>query len=321
MSLGYLFTIKEGKPIVLRREGVTEIPSFDEDWELANASLAPTDYHADMTGVRKAYRADMAVHRKSSLTIDTSPSRTPNNPLPITPPSSNGSEIEVFGNPTLTPTASFAVARKRTAEHEPVNGQAKKRTRYVPPHWSPHIDNLSPPRPTMAHPHWSPPIDSPSPPWPSMTCPVSPIPSLPPQFPSISPYHASPASFNGRQSPTASYSNSSASASPSPSVRRSHSPDSPPSRPTKQSPWHNGLYCVEFANGLDEINRSVLSQEDAFYDAFPGRRWVRRTFQDNKRQWLDLASPSDCANAIKAGRTKQGLWRRFSRAHPIAKKT
>jgi len=49
IGLAYLFPIKENKPIILRRDSVTQIPSFEKDWEHANIPVAPADYHADMT--------------------------------------------------------------------------------------------------------------------------------------------------------------------------------------------------------------------------------------------------------------------------------
>jgi hypothetical protein len=67
------------------------------------------------------------------------------------------------------------------------------------------------------------------------------------------------------------------------------------------------------------MDGSGLSLEDAFNDGFPGCWWVRRTFQDNKKQWLDVATPTARANAIAAGKTPKGLWRQFSKLHPIIK--
>jgi len=67
------------------------------------------------------------------------------------------------------------------------------------------------------------------------------------------------------------------------------------------------------------MDQSGLAQKDAFSEAFPGSSWVRRTFQDNKRQWLNIATPSAREEAIAAGRTPDGLWRRFSKRHPITK--
>lgn len=43
VSPNFFFSVKDGKPVVLRRDGVTQIPSFDEDWERANRSTAPTN--------------------------------------------------------------------------------------------------------------------------------------------------------------------------------------------------------------------------------------------------------------------------------------
>jgi len=68
------------------------------------------------------------------------------------------------------------------------------------------------------------------------------------------------------------------------------------------------------------MGRSGLSQEDAFHEAFPDHPWVRRAFQDNKKQWLQVASANVRAEAVKAGRTCEGLWRWFSRQNPITKK-
>jgi hypothetical protein len=58
-----------------------------------------------------------------------------------------------------------------------------------------------------------------------------------------------------------------------------------------------------FANGLEMMANSLLSQEDAFHDAFPNCSWVQHTFQDNKRQWLDLATPSEQSEAVATGKT------------------
>jgi hypothetical protein len=87
----------------------------------------------------------------------------------------------------------------------------------------------------------------------------------------------------------------------------------------KKSSWHHGLYCEEFADGLQHMDQSGLSQKDTFSEAFPDRPWVRRTFQDNKRQWLNIATPAAREEAIAAGRTPNGLWCRFSKRHPVTK--
>jgi len=55
LSLAYLFPIKEGKPIVLQRDGVIQIPSLDDDWGHANIPTAPADYHNDIIGVRWSF--------------------------------------------------------------------------------------------------------------------------------------------------------------------------------------------------------------------------------------------------------------------------
>lgn len=354
---------------MLRREGVTQLPSFDHDWAHVNKALAPIDYHRDIVGVRRDFKGDV-VRRSSGLLRTPSASTPPESELEVsgipnvthsqvampscghvqpnlnkgtkanilaTPPSSNeseievtgspiltptganvpscmgvaqynmhedsrndsGSEIEVIGDPILTPTGAIVLSRKRTKQN-----LHDQRTLKHSRHHIPSLDN------------------SPSPSWPSVGHPVSPLSyeSPPLYIPSVSPYGPSTTNSRGRySSPSPSYAGSSAFSSPSPAIRHSESPSSKSSRPRKGVAWHHGMYCIEFADGLEQMAQSGLSQEDAFHKAFPGRVWTRRTFQDNKKQWLQIASTTARANAISAGRTREGLWRLFSRQNPIVK--
>jgi len=100
VGLSYLFTVKEGMPIVLRREGVTQLPTFDADWAHANMARAPTDYHRDIALVRREFKGDAILHnnnRLPSISVDPGLVRT-------TPSSSSQSEVEVSGSPAVTPT-------------------------------------------------------------------------------------------------------------------------------------------------------------------------------------------------------------------------
>jgi hypothetical protein len=202
----------------------------------------------------------------------------------------SGSDIEVTGNVILTPSRTSIPSLKRT--EKPDYDQTG------------HINKPSPAR-------FSPPVNgfSPSAQLGSLTPPRS---SPPLYIPFVSPYGSSPTCTTSRRASTSSF--DADSSPPSPQAPAS------PRRPPKPRAWHDGLYCVEFADGLGHMAVSALSQEDAFYDAFPGRPWVRRTFHDNKKQWLELANPSERAVAVAAGKTSQGLWRRFSKTHPIVKR-
>ena len=239
------------------------------------------------------------------------------------------SEIEVIGNPILMPTGAIVLSRKHM-KHNLHDGHTPKRSR----HYIPSLDNsLSPSWPSVGHPasplsYKSPPlyIPSVSPYGPSAMNPRSRYSSPSPSYAGSSAFSSpSPAihrsKFPSSQSsrPRKGLAGSSAFSSPSPAISRSKSPSSQASRPTKGLAWHHGMYCVEFADGLEQMAQSGLSQEDAFYKAFPGRVWIRRTFQDNKKQWLQIASTTARANAISAGRTHEGLWRIFSRQNLIVK--
>jgi hypothetical protein len=331
ISTAFLFTIKEGKPIVLRRDGVTQMSSFDKDWEHANRPVGPVDYHLDMTNVRRTYREDKARQQKArsySADVKPLPARLSSPAATVaTPPSSSSSDLEVIGDVVLTPTKTVIPSLKRTAMGLRDGGRLHKRARHrTPPAqrqlcFSSITDSNGP-----AHvpPRWSPPIDSPSPRFSSasseavrQSTPPLPSPSSsPPRFSTVFPYGQS----SVRSSPTPSFTQSGSPRS-SPSPRSCYSPslEISSSHRRKSKPWHDGLYCVEFADGLEMMANSPLSQKDAFHDAFPNRSWVRRTFQDNKRQWLDLATPSERSEAVAAGKIHRGLWRRFSKQHPIIK--
>lgn len=357
VALTYLFTVKDGKPIVIRRAGTNEIPSFDQDWARANRSIAPTDYHAEITRVRQSFRADVAQQKNARENTSTAPplsthpslmsTSVPSRQssikaranvaplsstftdvvpaLPSTPTSGSDSEIEVYGNVHFTPTGTSIPFLKHAASHDSSNDPATKRSRFVPPrHSSPLTEGSSP-------------VSSPSVPpcikrtakqdlsgrtlteRPGYAAVSPPQPSPPLYFPSVSPYGSPRIRSVGRRSSTSSFHmRSSSPSSKSPSAR---SLPSPPecSHPRKEPLWHQGLYCVEFAEGLNTMAHSKLLQRSAFCEAFPDRPWVRRTFQDNKKQWLDMASPSDRSAAVAAGQTTPGLWSHFSRLHPIVK--
>ena len=113
VGLSYLFTVKEGMPIVLRREGVTQLPTFDADWAHANMARAPTDYHRDIALVRREFKGDAILHnnnRLPSISVDPGLVRT-------TPSSSSQSEVEVSGSPAVTPTKPIVSFRNRTAKY------------------------------------------------------------------------------------------------------------------------------------------------------------------------------------------------------------
>jgi hypothetical protein len=315
--------VKQGKPIVLRRDGVTHIPSFDEDWKRANHPLAPNDYYTDITSVRRTFREDNTHHMNSRASGANLPTRS-SSPAhtTATPSLDSESDVEVIGDIIFTPMGTTILSLKRATRNYSGNKcPAKRQCRGTPPaqrtlHFSPLAESDRPAYVPL--PQWSPLANSPSPllsaGLPDMTRPSTPlsIPSSPPSFfSSGSPYSRS-ATRSMACSPTSFSVQSPNLTSPSPSLRCSLSP-------TPQKPWYHGLYCVEFADGLEEMENSRLSQVDAFRSAFPNRLFKRRTFQDNKCQWLNLATPSERSDAIAAGKSEKGLWRKFSKLHPIIK--
>ncbi|KAJ7056862.1 hypothetical protein C8F01DRAFT_1372196 [Mycena amicta] len=84
----------------------------------------------------------------------------------------------------------------------------------------------------------------------------------------------------------------------------------------------SGMFVVDVVNGLNQIDtltRSGLDIRGRFEQAFPGRRYVQATYNENKRKW-DGAPAVLRESAIQAGRTPAGLWQTFTRALAAAKK-
>ena len=137
ISTAFLFTIKEGKPIVLRRDGVTQMSSFDKDWEHANRPVGPVDYHLDMTNVRRTYREDKARQQKArsySADVKPLPARLSSPAATVaTPPSSSSSDLEVIGDVVLTPTKTVIPSLKRTAMGLRDGGRLHKQARHRTP--------------------------------------------------------------------------------------------------------------------------------------------------------------------------------------------
>ena len=241
--------------------------------------------------------------------------------------SSDESKVEVTGNPILSPMNSCMLHLRHAIKHKPSYSCLVQPSRCVSPmHLSPLVDIPSP--------DWSvikrgvssrvtSPMGSPAPPSPSPSHSrlakhsqhVSPMLFSPPVNSLSHDWSVIERDVSSRVTPSPL--GSPAPSSPSLSILSSP-PCHQPHR-QKQLPWHHGLYCVEFADGLQCMDQSGLSQKDAFSEAFLDCPWVRRTFQDNKRQWLEIATPTARYKAIMAGRTSKGLWSRFSKAHPIIK--
>lgn len=84
--------------------------------------------------------------------------------------------------------------------------------------------------------------------------------------------------------------------------------------------WHTGLHCLEVAAGIAKMASYEvrgLNKAEQFTFAFgPDCKYSEHTFQDMETQWC-LASHKDCEDAIQFGLTPAGLWKVFSRKHPV----
>ena len=88
----------------------------------------------------------------------------------------------------------------------------------------------------------------------------------------------------------------------------------------KRAYWYAGLHCVEVADGFAKMgSREVagLKKAERFAFAFGSDRpYNERTFLDAERQWR-TASPKAREDAVLAGLSPVGLWKAFSKQHPL----
>jgi hypothetical protein len=121
--------------------------------------------------------------------------------------------------------------------------------------------------------------------------------SSPLQFPSVSPYGASVrcSVSVAPSSSMSSYMQSPTPPSPSPSTMSLPSLSNTSLPYQKKMPWHQGLYCIEFANGLGAIAHSNLTQKDTF-KYVGGRSWPRENHINanhiRQEQVIDTHSPA-----------------------------
>lgn len=84
--------------------------------------------------------------------------------------------------------------------------------------------------------------------------------------------------------------------------------------------WYTGLHCVEVVDGVAKMascEATGLTKAERFAFAFgPDRPYNERTFQDAEKQWR-LATPEDREDAIQLGLSPAGLWKAFSKKHPL----
>lgn len=88
----------------------------------------------------------------------------------------------------------------------------------------------------------------------------------------------------------------------------------------RKGPWHQGLHCVEVAQGfelMDSPKLSGLSMETHFREAFPGRPFKQRTVQDNRAQWFKLSGVEEKDMWIQRGLETGGLWSSYMREHKM----
>jgi hypothetical protein len=80
------------------------------------------------------------------------------------------------------------------------------------------------------------------------------------------------------------------------------------------------LHCVEVAAGIAKMaspEAAGLIKAERFAFAFgPDRRYSERTFQDAEKRWR-AASSKEREDAIQLGLSPAGLWKAFSKKHPL----
>ena len=94
----------------------------------------PANYHDDMTGVRRSFRADMVQKRKtSSAIVNQTPSLSSVIPIPTMSLSASDFEVEIPSSPHLSPTNSCIPRHKRIMNHSPSNDRHAKRSQFISP--------------------------------------------------------------------------------------------------------------------------------------------------------------------------------------------
>lgn len=57
----------------------------------------------------------------------------------------------------------------------------------------------------------------------------------------------------------------------------------------------------------ERVQNKSLSREQRFSLAFPGHKYKRTTYDDNRKRWFVIPEPKRL-ELVAAGRTPQGLW-------------
>jgi hypothetical protein len=311
--LNHVFNVEKVKTIILRRKGVTDMPGFDEEVDRVQKPLITPHYRNNFTAEKKAVRIELS-RRKSLLEVpDVSNSKVDRYLMD----GDNFSDVWIVEPTSSASTASLGPPYKNRGRREPTEA-----TRY-----SKHARRSTGQR-FAAHAS-SPPLSSPvsvleiscrqrsNSPSPllvassSSSSSVVTYPPLPARSRSVSP-EESPVMISLPLTRTRTTSSSS-SQHPDVSVHVTEK------RPRKVY-WHTGLHCLEVAAGIAKmasLEVRGLNKAERFTFAFgPNCRYCERTFQDAEKQWR-LASHKDREDAIQLGLTPGGLWKVFSRKHPV----
>lgn len=303
--LNHVFNVEKVKTIILRRKGVTDMPGLDEEVNRVQKPLAAPHYRNNLVAEKRAVRNELS-RRKSLLKVPSVSNPKVDRRLTD---SDGFSDVEI-----VHPTSSASTASSGPPHQNQGRRESTEATRY-----SKHARRSTGQR-FAAH------ASSPPP-----SSPVS-VSEISCRQRSNSPSPLLVASSSSSSSPVVMHlpllarSRSVSLEQPSTRTRTTSSSSSqhPDAHAAKKRPkkvyWHTDLHCLEVAAGIAKMaSHEVkgLNKAERFTFAFGSdRKYSERTFQDAETQWR-LASHKDREDAIQLGLTPAGLWKVFSRKHPV----
>ena len=309
--LDHIFNVEKVRTVILRRKGVTDMPGLEEEVGRVQKPLAAPHYRSNFVAEKKAMRTELS--RRKSLQIPTSkkerhltaasssPSLTAA-PASASPQSDSSSDVEILEPTASASTSSFGSSHKHQDRPEPpierYNKHARKCTAQ---RFAAQASSPTPSSPiSVSEISWRQPSNSLPPVVTHLTLPVG-------SSPEQSPIMVSP--------PLTCTSTTSPSSSQLPAV----SVHVAKKRLSKVY-WYTGLHCIEVAAGIAKMaspEAAGLSKAERFAFAFgTDRKYSERTFQDAQKQW-SLASPKEREDFIQLGLSPAGLWKAFSKDHPL----
>ena len=341
--LDHVFNVEKTKTIVLRRKGVKDVLGLDEEVErILRPSVAP-HFRNNFVAERKAVRTEISRRRSLQkaplLTVRparnlalsdswssafttvsaSSPSHYDSSDFEIDRPASSlHKRQDVFGlharqsaGKVSAPQAFSSTRSSPISISDSSQGSCSPELSFEMTRHSKHARTSTAQRfaahssPAPSSPTLLPDSSSPN---------LSPLPS--PTFTSFGPSVPLPIptySASSDQPPTSPCAHSDSSQHAPATARKTE-------KARRRAYWYAGLHCVEVADGFAKMgSREIagLKKAERFAFAFGSDRpYNERTFLDAERQWC-TASPKAREDAILAGLSPVGLWKAFSKQHPL----